>query len=181
MSSRPTTIVSVNCAVAYGILPGHKLTAADAVKAYVQSDLNSKHPTYIDIPKHLCPKKWAHLKKPCFRPIKALYGHPEAGGHWERHLEKIVRQLGGKIVPSHPSCFFFEKTRLLLVIYVDDLLLSGPDQEHESFWEALGAQVDIEPPEELDRYLGRHHIFQECCRLPEGINLLDNFKSPIEA
>ena len=57
MSSRPTTIVSVNCAVAYGILPGHKLTAADAVKAYVQSDLNSKHPTFIDIPKHLCPKK----------------------------------------------------------------------------------------------------------------------------
>ena len=67
MSSRPTTIVSVNVAIAYGCLKGHSVTAADAVKAYVQSDLNAKHPTFIEIPRHLCPAKWSHLRKPCFR------------------------------------------------------------------------------------------------------------------
>ena len=109
----------------------------------------------------------------------ALYGHPEAGGHWERHLEKIVIQLGGAAVPSHPSCYFFSKTRLLLVVYVDDLLLSGPADEHERFWKSLRAEVDTEAPEDLDRYLGRHHSFEECQRLP--YNLLEAFKSPVEA
>jgi hypothetical protein len=41
MSSRPTTIASMNVSVAYGALMGHKTTVADAVKAYVQSDLKS--------------------------------------------------------------------------------------------------------------------------------------------
>ena len=119
------------------------------------------------------------MKRPCFRLKKALYGHPEAGGHWERHLEDIVLKLGGEAVPSHPSCFFFSRVRLLLVVYVDDLLLSGPDQEHEGFWEALRAEVDTEAPEDLDRYLGRHHLFETCRRLPH--NLVEAFKSPIEA
>ena len=179
MSSRPTTIVSVNCAIAYGLCPGHKTTAADAIKAYVQSDLKSKHPTYIDIPKHLCPQKWSHLRRPCFRLKKALYGHPEAGGHWERHLEEIVVRLGGEAVPSHPSCFFIKRLRLFLVVYVDDLLLSGPANEHGGFWHALRTQVDIEPPEELDRYLGRHQRIEDCSRLP--LNLIEAFRSPVEA
>ena len=181
MSSRPTTIVSVNVAIAYGCLKGHSVTAADAVKAYVQSDLNAKHPTFIEIPRHLCPAKWAHLRKPCFRLKKALYGHPEAGGHWERHLTKIVLQLGGKPVPAHPSCFWFPQTGLLLVVYVDDLLLAGPTHEQDGFWQALRKQVDTEPPEDLDRYLGRHHSFADCRRLPPDANLLNVFQSPILA
>ena len=82
-------------------------------------------------------------------------------------------------MPSHPSCFFFKELQLLLVVYVDDLLLSGPAQEHEGFWDALRAQVDTEPPEELDRYLGRHHKIEDCSRLPH--NLLEVFKSPVAA
>ena len=82
-------------------------------------------------------------------------------------------------VPSHPSCFFIKRVRLFLVVYVDDLLLSGPADEHEGFWHALRAQVDIEPPEELDRYLGRHHKIEDCSRLP--LNLIEAFRSPVEA
>jgi hypothetical protein len=168
MSSRPTTIVSMNVSVAYGALAGHKTSVADAVKAYVQSDLKSKNPTYIEFPKHLCPPKWRHLKRPVCRLIKALYGHPEAGAHWERHLTEIIKQMGGMSVPSHASCFFFPEG-LLLVVYVDDLMLSGPEQLHKGFWQELEKQVPIEPPEDLDRYLGRHHIFEEFDRLPYDI------------
>ena len=50
MASRPTTITSLNVAVAYGIMFGNKITVADAIKAYVQSRLNSKDPTYLELP-----------------------------------------------------------------------------------------------------------------------------------
>jgi hypothetical protein len=119
------------------------------------------------------------MYRPVCRLIKALYGHPEAGGHWERHLEKIVCEMGGTRIPSHPSLFFFKDKQLLLTIYVDDLLLSGPEAEHQPFWATLSKKVSIEPPEDLDRYLGRYHTFQECSRLP--YDLTTHFVSPIQA
>jgi hypothetical protein len=179
MSSRPTTVVAVNVSVAYGCLHGYKVSVADAVKAYVQSDLKSKNPTYIEIPKHLCPLEWRKMHKPVCKLVKALYGHPEAGAHWERHLEKIVREMGGDRVPSHPSLFFFPEKKLLLTIYVDDLLLAGPEESHAAFWAMLEKKVNIEPPEDLDRYLGRYHTFKECDRLP--YDLMAHFASPIQA
>ena len=62
-------------------------------------------------------------------------------------------------VDSHPSLFWFPERKLLLTIYVDDLMLSGPRANHASFWDALRKQVDIEDPEPLDRFLGRYHEF----------------------
>lgn len=177
MASRPTTITSLNIAVAYGIMFGNKITVADAIKAYVQSLLKSKDPTYIEMPKHLVPDKYKHINRPCFRLVRALYGHPEAGGHWERHLTAIVKALKGAAIPNHPSCFWFAETRLLLIIYVDDLLLAGPAEAHDEFWKLLEKQVNIEPPEDLDRYLGRHHAFEEM--KPLGLDLTEQFSSPV--
>ena len=45
MQAHPTSVQGLNNCLAYGSLPGHKTTAADAVKAYVQSLLKSKYLT----------------------------------------------------------------------------------------------------------------------------------------
>jgi hypothetical protein len=177
MASRPTTIVALNAAIAYGLMLGHKTTMADAIKAYVQSLLKSKVLTYIELPKHLVPDRFKHLNRPCFRLDKALYGHPEAGGHWERHLEQIILGLGGVPIKGHPSCFWMGSTKLFLIVYVDDLLLSGPSEAHKNFWETLSKKVNLDPPEELDRYLGRHHAFESMNKL--DIDLVKEFTSPV--
>ena len=65
----------------------------------------------------------------------------------------------------------------ILIVYVDDLLLSGPAAAHDEFWSRLGKEVNIEPPESIDRYLGRHHAYDEMERL--DINLIEQFKSPV--
>jgi len=91
---------------------------------------------------------------------KSLYGHPEAGGHWERHFTEAALARGGVPVPGHPSTFWFPETKLLLTVYVDDLLLSGPEAAHAPFWESLRTgpkAVAIDDPEPLDRFLGRGH------------------------
>ena len=89
----------------------------------------------------------------------ALYGHPESGAHWENHLTEALRKIGGQPVPAHPSSFFFPVTQMLLTVYVDDLLLSGPVDNHAGFWSALRevGNIKIEDPEILDRFLGRKH------------------------
>ena len=51
MSSRPTTIVDMNLAIAYGLIHGHCITISDAIKAYVQSFLSEKLLTFLEMPK----------------------------------------------------------------------------------------------------------------------------------
>ena len=159
LGASPTSIHSANSNLAYGMIPGHKTTQADAIKAYIQSTLKSKHKTWVALPRELWPADWKQkgFRKPMVRLIKSLYGHPEAGGHWEARLTEVVKSLGGEPIYEHPSSFWFPKTQMLLTVYVDDLLLSGPVANHDRFWESLGKHIDIEPPQELERFLGRHH------------------------
>ena len=62
----------------------------------------------------------------------------------------------------HPSSFYMPKLRLLLTVYVDGLLLSGPAENHEKFWKVITdkkvGNIRVEDPEPLDRFLGRKHV-----------------------
>ena len=140
LSASPTAIQSANANLAYGCLPGHMTTQADAVRAYVQSLLKSKFETWVQIPPELWPvgSNWKKLfSKPMCRLKMALYGHPESGAHWENHLTEALRKIGGEPVNGHPSSFWFPTQRMLLTVYVDGLLLSGPVEHHDSFWSSL--------------------------------------------
>ena len=86
--------------------------------------------------------------------------------------------MGGKPIKDHPSCFWFSDLKLLLIVYVDDLLLSGPAEHHEKFWAELSGKVNLEPAEDLDRYLGRHHTMEPMDRL--GYNIIESFVSPVD-
>jgi hypothetical protein len=71
--------------------------------------------------------------------------------------------MGGVAIAEHPSNFWFAAEGLLLTVYVDDLLLSGPADNHDSFWEKLrtGAfPIACDEPEPLTRFLGRDHIYE---------------------
>lgn len=159
LGANPTSVQGLNACLAYGSLPGNRATAADAVKAYVQALLSSKYKTWIELPPELRPKYWKQqFVRPVVLLIKALYGHPDAGGLWEQHLKVIIRNLGGQEVPEYPGNFYFPDTKLLLSTYVDDLTLAGPADQHDAFWSKLTSVVDIEPPEPIYRILGRNHI-----------------------
>ena len=162
LSASPTSIQDANCAIAYGLMIGNRTTTADAVKAYIQALLRSKYPTWVRVPKELWPEdgSWDNkYTQPMCLLERALYGHPESGAHWEKHFTDIVlNKLGGEKIPDHPSLFWFPTTRLLLTVYVDDLLLSGPTDAHDQFWENLKEHVNIDSVGPLDRFLGRNHV-----------------------
>ena len=158
LAANPTSVAGINNNIAYGMIPGHTTTTADAVKAYVQSLLDSKCATWVQLPPELWPESWrGQYSKPMVLLVKSLYGHPEAGAHWEKHLERIIAKLGGKPIPEFPSSYFFAKTKLLLTVYVDDFTLSGPSEHHAEFWKEMRESVDLDPETKLERILGRHH------------------------
>ena len=93
LGANPTSAQGLKACLAYGSLPGNRATAADAVKAYVQALLSSKYKTRIELPPELRPKYWKQqFVKPVVLLIKALYGHPDAGGLWEQHLKVIIKE-----------------------------------------------------------------------------------------
>ena len=162
LAASPTLITSANANIAYGLFRGHKTTSADAVKAYIQSDLKSKHPTFVELPKELWPEEWhGKYTRPAVKLQKSLYGHPESGAHWQNHLEIILKiKMGAEVMEGHQSTYFFPSTRLLLTAYVDDFLLSGPADAHDLFWSQLSEHVKLEEISGLGRFLGRYHEIQ---------------------
>ena len=66
--------------------------------------------------------------------ILSLYGHPDAGGYWEKHCEDNVRQIGFLPITDWRSCFWNENLKVMLVIYVDDFKMSGPIYGLKKAW-----------------------------------------------
>lgn len=131
------------------------------------------------MPKELWPAEWRakQFHKPMVLLVKALYGHPESGGHWERHLERAVKLVGGVPVENHPSSFWFPKQKCLMTVYVDDLLLAGPKENHAEIWKKLRdpklGDIRLEDPSPLERFLGRHH---DVVQLGSGVGLAYNME-----
>ena len=51
--------------------------------------------------------------------LKSLYGHPDSGTHWEVFADEGILTAG--FVPMNKewqSCYFHERLKLFLVIYV---------------------------------------------------------------
>ncbi len=78
---------------AYGSLPGHCIEQADAQQAYTQAMLGDNIPgsksqtpcqvtvkTWVRIPPECRTRDMAKMRDPVVPLIRALYGHPNAGG-----------------------------------------------------------------------------------------------------
>ena len=101
-------------------------------------------------------------------PLKlALYGHPDAGSHWEAHCESHLSSVGFERIPDWHSTFWHPQLKLLLIVYVDDFKLSGPKCNLEKAWKLIQKGVTLETPTPLGLYLGCRHI-QGSYKLPDG-------------
>ena len=90
-----------------------------------------------------------HLKKCAIRPPRI-----GGGGSWERHhLEKILKGQGYDLW-------------LLLLVYVDDFKLAGPEENLADGWVLISKLVEMSSPKPVDKFLGCIHI--ECTATLDG-------------
>ena len=157
----PTGIAGINANLAFGALRGHSTSQSDVVRAYIQSYLNTKVPTWVQLPPELVPDKFKHIKDPCVRLYRSLYGHPESGYHWDQRFKAIMKELKAEhLADFFQSTYFIKEKQLLITLYVDDVVLSGPTKNHKWFWDELQKHIEIDPPSPVDRVLGRKHLIK---------------------
>ena len=166
-ATTPTGLVGLSATLFYGLRPGCSTSCSDAVQAYLQAPIGDD--TWCVIPVELWLPSWFEKYPPTTKLVvrlnKSLYGHPESGQCWQKHLEKRLRAIGGTESPEYPSTWFFTRggRTLVLNVCVDDLTLSGPTELHAPFWTQLRKSVKFDPEvfiqggKEGCRILGRHH------------------------
>ena len=133
LSASPASIVAANATIGFGMLENHKVTSADAVKAYLQALLKSLAKTWIRLPRQVWPPEWLYedgtprYRQPVIELLQALYGHPEAGSHWQQQCEEAIKKhMNAVPIEEYRSTFLFpDFDRLCLCIYVDDFILAG--------------------------------------------------------
>ena len=143
---------------AYGLMPGHVIEQCDAEQAYIQSRLDGPTPTWVRLPRDQWPKGWSGYRDPVCPLVLALYGHPDAGGYWERHCEKHLKDAGFVPIPDWRSCFWNKNLKLFLVVYVDDFKLSGPSGTMPEGWRLIRKHIRTETPTPVGKYLGCEHV-----------------------
>ena len=160
VASCPATMAAAKSADAYGLMTGNSVEQCDAEQAYALSKLGGD-PTWVRLPKERWPKEWSGMKDPVCPPILSLYGHPDAGGYWERHCEKHLLSVGFEPIPDWRSCFWHPKLELMLVVYVDDFKLAGPKGNLGPGWDLIRKGVRTEDPTPAGKYLGCDHQIGE--------------------
>ena len=133
---------------AYGLLPDHDSQQSDAEQAYTQAWLTGTE-TWVRLPKDQWPQAWidSGLRDPVCPLILSLYGHPDAGGYWERHCDKHLIAVGFKPIREWRSCYFHDELKLFLVVYVDDFKLAGPREHLQKGWDLLQEPSELVPGE----------------------------------
>ena len=89
---------------------------------------------------------------------KAHYGHPRAGDLWAGKLSAVLKSHQFEAVENWPSCFirYGEHGLIVFDIYVDDLMMYGPDCKGglRDVLKEVRKEISMEEPHPLGRYLG---------------------------
>jgi len=151
LGSCPSTMEAARCADACGLLHDHAVQQSDAEQAFTQAWLDGTA-TWVRLPRDQWPASWANMTDPVC-PLR-LDGHPDSGGHWEKRCFNHRQSVGNTPVPNSPSCFWHPELRLFLVVYVDDVKLSGPVANIAKGWSLIRNGIRTEESPELGLYLG---------------------------
>lgn len=87
--------------------------------------------------------------------VRALYGHPDAGGLWEEHLKKARKTLGGSEV--HESNMQGISISRIPIFFSQRMLTTSPLVDPQNNINLSGL-IRVERPEPIYRILGRNHV-----------------------
>jgi len=135
--------------LAISLAKKHKRKSIDVVAAYLNSPLSEE--LYLETPDGMACQPGHSLKL-----MKALYGLKQAGRNWYIVLKRYLTEREGYTCCLSEHCVFIHAEKdMLLIVYVDDLIISGKDmKEIEEFIARLKETFELGDPTELDWYLG---------------------------
>jgi hypothetical protein len=88
-----------------------------------------------------------------YRLRRALYGFKQAPRAWYSRIDNYLREMGFQRSEADPNLYFLAgEVPLILVLYVDDLFLTGDEQLIADYKANLAAKFEM-------KYLGLMHYF----------------------
>jgi len=168
VSQTPAAMVTVRSAMAVAALKGMEPKMRDAQQAYIQARIDGpgRPETWVRLPKQWWPASWFGpsgeplYRDPLVKLQKALYGHPESGALWDKHLGRILTDLGWTRIENHPGMWIHPASGAVMTVYVDDLMMAAPKEHEDSLWKAMELRVSFgEDPQPLGKFLGGMHSF----------------------
>ena len=91
----------------------------------------------------------------CCKLLKALYGLKQAPRLWQKNLSNALRQLDFEYCASDQCAYINKRTQILIITYVDDMLIIGPDiAEVKVLKTKLANRYDMEDLGEAAYFLG---------------------------
>ena len=182
-TSSPTNMCAIRSIVCYGEVSGGGSSQADAEAAYIQPLLPDDIHFYLHIPHTIMTPEMKQsivsMRNPVFRLRRPLYGWSRSGNIWEKHLAETLMSLDQQTecnmlqtlnkvskdgswtpIESWPNTFWKRNQKgqvIMLTVYVDDFVMSGPD--HQKEWESIRKVVITSEPTIVDRVLGVHYTF----------------------
>ncbi|KAL2887234.1 Retrovirus-related Pol polyprotein from transposon TNT 1-94 [Ceratocystis lukuohia] len=119
----------------------------DARNAFAQAKLEEM--VYVNPP--------PHLKKPdtIWKLNKALYGLRQASHAWRNTIIPCLNKLGLVKCPDDECIMINPQKRIIVLVYVDDIAVAGPDKPQISqLIEGLAKMIEIKDMGELKTFLG---------------------------
>lgn len=133
--------------IADALKKGHSIIQIDIKSAYLYTPLTDM--IYLELPKHYQKK---NERATAWRLTKAWYGLPQSGQLWYHHLKRSLNEIGLKELQNDQAVF--KNDDMNLGVYVDDLMMTGPDKELEQTKTAIGKIYDFRDGGQLHYYLG---------------------------
>jgi hypothetical protein len=87
---------------------------------------------------------------------RALYGLKQAGRMWHQKLKETLEEEGFGVAESDDGLYFLfdKKTRVLLLVYVDDMLICGRAEDVRRVKKQVTKHFDVRDMEEASVFLG---------------------------
>ena len=98
---------------------GFEIEQMDVPNAYVKGNLEEE--IYIDVPEGLTlPPR---MKDCVLRLKKSLYGLKQSGREWNKKISQFLNSIEYKAITNDTCIFVNHATRVIIALYVDDLLI----------------------------------------------------------
>jgi len=132
------------------LIHGWHTKQLDYVLAYTQAPVERE--LYMKIPKGF-EVEGAKKDEFCFKLRRNLFGQKQAGRVWNKYLVGKLTKLGFR-QSKVDECVFY-KDRMIYVLYTDDSILAGPDEEEiEKTIELMRTELDLTIEGDLSDFLG---------------------------
>ena len=132
---------------------GRRIALKDVSTAFLQSQGYDGFVKYVSF-KHPVTGEWLYYEQ-----SGPIYGEASAPVRWENTIAPFFEELGFERGENDPSVFYHPDRDLLVLLYVDDCLADGEEEDIRWFFDHLASEYDCKDTEWLSKdesldYLG---------------------------